>query len=115
MIFIHIIYFWRISKIWDKIIIILGNHFWCFYFIAIFTNPADTSVDLTNKCFEISVSDCNHCICVSHTGKENTVIRAKLQKEKVSVIHNAVDIALFTPDVTKRNTLSSYLLFMTNM
>jgi len=40
---------------------------------------------------------------VSHIGKENTVLRAKVQKEKVSVIPNAVDTALFTPDVSKRN------------
>jgi len=47
--------------------------------------------------------DCDHCICVSHTGKENTVLRAKVQKEKVSVIPNAVDTTLFTPDISKRN------------
>jgi phosphatidylinositol glycan class A protein len=40
---------------------------------------------------------------VSHTGKENTVLRAKVQKEKVSVIPNAVDTTLFTPDISKRN------------
>ncbi|KAK0176794.1 hypothetical protein PV328_000899 [Microctonus aethiopoides] len=63
---------------------------------------ADASAVLTNKCLEISLADCNHCICVSHTGKENTVLRAKVLKEKVSVIPNAVDTALFTPDITKR-------------
>lgn len=40
---------------------------------------------------------------MSHTGKENTVLRAKVRKEKVSVIPNAVDAALFTPDVSKRS------------
>ena len=50
----------------------------------------------------MSLADCNHCICVSHTGKENTVLRAKVRKERVSVIPNAVDTALFTPDATKR-------------
>ncbi|XP_046423397.1 phosphatidylinositol N-acetylglucosaminyltransferase subunit A isoform X1 [Neodiprion fabricii] len=64
---------------------------------------ADASAILTNKFIEISLSDCNHCICVSHTGKENTVLRAKVQIERVSVIPNAVDTALFTPDVSKRN------------
>ncbi|XP_011306452.1 N-acetylglucosaminyl-phosphatidylinositol biosynthetic protein [Fopius arisanus] len=63
---------------------------------------ADASAVLTNKCLEISLADCNHCICVSHTGKENTVLRAKVNRERVSVIPNAVDTALFTPDVTKR-------------
>lgn len=44
----------------------------------------------------------NHCICVSHTGKENTVLRAIVPKEKVSVIPNAVDTAFFTPDPIQR-------------
>lgn len=55
----------------------------------------------------------NHCICVSHTGKENTVLRAKVPKEKVSVIPNAVDTAFFTPDPIRRpkdlNQSSFYL------
>ncbi|XP_046832588.1 phosphatidylinositol N-acetylglucosaminyltransferase subunit A isoform X3 [Vespa crabro] len=64
---------------------------------------ADASAILTNKFLEISLADCNHCICVSHIGKENTVLRAKVHKEKVSVIPNAVDTMLFTPDINKRN------------
>lgn len=64
---------------------------------------ADASAIFTNKFIQMSLSDCNHCICVSHTGKENTVLRAKVEKERVSVIPNAVDTALFTPDVSKRN------------
>lgn len=64
---------------------------------------ADASAILTNKFLEISLADCDHCICVSHTGKENTVLRAKVQKEKVSVIPNAVDTTLFMPDTSKRN------------
>ncbi|XP_011687405.1 PREDICTED: N-acetylglucosaminyl-phosphatidylinositol biosynthetic protein isoform X2 [Wasmannia auropunctata] len=64
---------------------------------------ADASAILTNKFLEISLVDCDHCICVSHIGKENTVLRAKVQREKVSVIPNAVDTALFTPDIGKRN------------
>ncbi|XP_034945541.1 N-acetylglucosaminyl-phosphatidylinositol biosynthetic protein [Chelonus insularis] len=63
---------------------------------------ADASAVLTNKCLQISLADCNHCICVSHTGKENTVLRAKVHKDQVSVIPNAVDTALFTPDISKR-------------
>lgn len=58
---------------------------------------------MTNKCLEISLANCDHCICVSHTGKENTVLRAKVYKDRVSVIPNAVDTALFTPDVGKRS------------
>lgn len=63
---------------------------------------ADLSAVVTNKLLEITLSTVNHCICVSHTGKENTVLRAKVPKEKVSVIPNAVDTAYFTPDPSKR-------------
>lgn len=65
---------------------------------------ADLSAIVTNKLIEITLSTVNHCICVSHTGKENTVLRAKVSKEKVSVIPNAVDTAFFTPDPTQRPT-----------
>ncbi|XP_044731343.1 phosphatidylinositol N-acetylglucosaminyltransferase subunit A [Chrysoperla carnea] len=64
---------------------------------------ADTSAVLTNKFLNIWLSNCNHCVCVSHTGKENTVLRAKVQSNRVSVIPNAVDTVLFTPDPSQRS------------
>lgn len=63
---------------------------------------ADLSAVVTNKFLEIALSTCNHCICVSHTGKENTVLRACVPQNQVSVIPNAVDTALFTPNPVKR-------------
>uniref|UniRef100_A0A182SMQ4 phosphatidylinositol N-acetylglucosaminyltransferase n=1 Tax=Anopheles maculatus TaxID=74869 RepID=A0A182SMQ4_9DIPT len=84
---------------------------------------ADLSAVVTNKFLEISLANCNHCICVSHTGKihyqrfdrsimiqvhwcipgkENTVLRAKVHRDKVSVIPNAVDTAYFTPNPCRR-------------
>ena len=59
---------------------------------------ADTSAVITNKFLELSLANCNHCICVSHIGKENTVLRARVNSYNVSVIPNAVDAFLFTPD-----------------
>ncbi|KAH8277861.1 hypothetical protein KR018_008797 [Drosophila ironensis] len=59
---------------------------------------ADLSAVLTNNILEVNLSMVNHAICVSHIGKENTVLRAKVAKHRVSVIPNAVDTALFTPD-----------------
>lgn len=64
---------------------------------------ADASAIVTNKLLEISLADCNHCICVSHTGKENTVLRARVHSNRVSVIPNAVDMAAFTPDPSRRS------------
>lgn len=46
----------------------------------------------------------NHAICVSHICKENTVLRARVARHRVSVIPNAVDTALFTPDPSQRPT-----------
>ncbi|XP_032596808.1 phosphatidylinositol N-acetylglucosaminyltransferase subunit A isoform X2 [Drosophila grimshawi] len=63
---------------------------------------ADLSAALTNKLLEITLSMVNHAICVSHIGKENTVLRARVAKKRVSVIPNAVDTALFTPDPCRR-------------
>ncbi|XP_061706474.1 phosphatidylinositol N-acetylglucosaminyltransferase subunit A [Cydia pomonella] len=64
---------------------------------------ADTSAVLTNKYLQMCLCECDHCICVSHTGKENTVLRAKVKAHKVSVIPNAVDTYNFTPDPSKRD------------
>ena len=36
---------------------------------------ADTSAIVTNTFLKYSLSNTSHCICVSHTGKENTVLR----------------------------------------
>nr|XP_022342602.1 phosphatidylinositol N-acetylglucosaminyltransferase subunit A-like isoform X1 [Crassostrea virginica] len=64
---------------------------------------ADASSILTNKVLQFSLSDTNHVICVSHTSKENTVLRASIRPQVVSVIPNAVDGTMFTPDPTQRN------------
>ncbi|XP_044142688.1 phosphatidylinositol N-acetylglucosaminyltransferase subunit A [Bufo gargarizans] len=62
---------------------------------------ADVSSVLTNKLLTVSLCDTNHIICVSYTSKENTVLRAALDPEIVSVIPNAVDPTDFTPDLEK--------------
>ncbi|RKO91063.1 hypothetical protein BDK51DRAFT_36048 [Blyttiomyces helicus] len=58
----------------------------------------DTSSILTNKLLKFTMSDIDHIICVSHTSKENTVLRASLDPACVSVIPNAVVAADFKPD-----------------
>lgn len=64
---------------------------------------ADVSSVLTNKLLTVSLCDTNHIICVSYTSKENTVLRAALNPEIVSVIPNAVDPTDFTPDASRWN------------
>nr|XP_057937482.1 phosphatidylinositol N-acetylglucosaminyltransferase subunit A isoform X1 [Doryrhamphus excisus]XP_057937483.1 phosphatidylinositol N-acetylglucosaminyltransferase subunit A isoform X1 [Doryrhamphus excisus] len=63
---------------------------------------ADISSVLTNKLLTVSLCDTNHIVCVSYTSKENTVLRAALDPEIVSVIPNAVDHTDFTPDPSQR-------------
>uniref|UniRef100_A0A4W3I0Z7 phosphatidylinositol N-acetylglucosaminyltransferase n=1 Tax=Callorhinchus milii TaxID=7868 RepID=A0A4W3I0Z7_CALMI len=58
---------------------------------------ADVSSVLTNKLLAVSLCDTSHVVCVSHTSKENTVLRAALDPARVSVIPNAVDPTDFTP------------------
>ncbi|CAO3660206.1 unnamed protein product [Umbelopsis vinacea] len=59
---------------------------------------ADASSILTNKLLKFTLSDIDHAICVSHTSKENTVLRAALSPRHVSVIPNAVVASQFLPD-----------------
>ena len=55
---------------------------------------------LTNKLLKFSLSHPAHVICVSHTSKENTVLRASLNNPySVSVIPNAIVSHDFTPDI----------------
>ncbi|WFD26507.1 phosphatidylinositol N-acetylglucosaminyltransferase [Malassezia nana] len=52
---------------------------------------ADVSSILTNKLLRFALADVDHVVCVSHTGRENTVLRAALDPCDVSTIPNAVD------------------------
>ncbi|PHH61999.1 hypothetical protein CDD81_7690 [Ophiocordyceps australis] len=58
---------------------------------------ADAASILTNKLLKFTLSDVDHSICVSHTCKENTVLRASLDPLMVSVIPNAVVAENFRP------------------
>lgn len=74
---------------------------------AVFTDHslfgfADLSAVVTNNYLQIALAFTNHCICVSHTGKENTVLRAQVKASNVSVIPNAVSASQFTPNPISR-------------
>ncbi|XP_062391269.1 phosphatidylinositol N-acetylglucosaminyltransferase subunit A [Sardina pilchardus] len=64
---------------------------------------ADVSSVLTNKLLTVTLCDTSHVVCVSYTSKENTVLRAALPPERVSVIPNAVDPEQFTPEPARRH------------
>ena len=65
-----------------------------------------------NKVLKWSLSAVSHVICVSNTSKENTVLRAALDPQSVSVIPNAVDCTNFYPDPSKRNPEKSFFIFL---
>ncbi|XP_058205330.1 phosphatidylinositol N-acetylglucosaminyltransferase subunit A isoform X2 [Rhododendron vialii] len=58
---------------------------------------ADAGSIHMNKVLQFTLADVSQVICVSHTSKENTVLRSGLPPEKVFVIPNAVDTAMFKP------------------
>ncbi|GIC91423.1 phosphatidylinositol N-acetylglucosaminyltransferase subunit A/GPI3 [Aspergillus udagawae] len=58
---------------------------------------ADAGSILANKMLKFTLSDVDHVVCVSHTCKENTVLRASLDPLMVSVIPNAVVAENFRP------------------
>ncbi|KAK6592033.1 hypothetical protein H4I96_11893 [Botrytis cinerea] len=58
---------------------------------------ADAGNILINKLLKFTLSDVDHVVCVSHTCKENTVLRASLDPLMVSVIPNAVVAENFRP------------------
>ncbi|KAJ2658954.1 Phosphatidylinositol N-acetylglucosaminyltransferase GPI3 subunit [Coemansia sp. RSA 1200] len=64
---------------------------------------ADASGILLNKLLKFTLSDVHHAICVSHTSKENTVLRAALDPHQVSVIPNAIIADQFRPDPGARD------------
>ena len=57
----------------------------------------------------VAIQVCNvrmiiSCVITSVFSKENTVLRSAIDPTKVSVIPNAVDGSVFTPDPSKRHT-----------
>ncbi|QIW96162.1 hypothetical protein AMS68_001680 [Peltaster fructicola] len=69
---------------------------------AVFTDHSlfgfsDAASIMANKLLKFSLSDVDHVICVSHTCKENTTLRASLNPLSVSVIPNAVVPRDFRP------------------
>jgi phosphatidylinositol N-acetylglucosaminyltransferase subunit A len=58
-----------------------------------------------NKILKCYLADMHHTIAVSHTNKENLVLRAAISPADVYVIPNAVDASRFIPDPSRRAKL----------
>ncbi|XP_022154114.1 phosphatidylinositol N-acetylglucosaminyltransferase subunit A isoform X1 [Momordica charantia] len=65
---------------------------------------ADVGSIHMNKVLQFTLADVTEAICVSHTSKENTVLRSGLPPEKVFVVPNAVDTAMFKPASNRLST-----------
>lgn len=59
-----------------------------------FADPASIAL---NKMLKFTLADAHAVVCVSHTSRENTVLRACLPPRRVYVIPNAVDATQFLP------------------
>ncbi|AOA62864.1 Glycosylphosphatidylinositol (GPI) biosynthesis protein [Komagataella phaffii CBS 7435] len=64
---------------------------------------ATVSSIVGNKLLTFTLTEIGHVICVSHTCKENTVLRSSLDPNKASVIPNAVVASDFTPEPNFRD------------
>lgn len=74
---------------------------------------ADASAILTNTLvLQYSLINVDQVICVSYTSKENTVLRAKLDPNKVSTIPNAIETPLFTPDSKQFHKNPTTIIFL---
>ena len=60
-----------------------------------------------NKILKFTLTAVDYSICVSHTCRENLVLRASLDPKRVAVIPNAVDTNKFVPDMRVRNRIGS--------
>lgn len=57
---------------------------------------------MVDQVFKVTMSTAGAVICVSHTCRDNFILRAKMTPSIVHVIPNAVDPTKFTPDPSKR-------------
>eukprot|EP00742_Colponemidia_sp_Colp-10_P004449 GILJ01004749.1.p1 GENE.GILJ01004749.1~~GILJ01004749.1.p1 ORF type:complete len:470 (-),score=50.19 GILJ01004749.1:157-1455(-) len=74
---------------------------------------ADAACIHINKVLKFYLADIDHAICVSHTSKENLVLRASLNPHSVSVVPNAVDATRFVPNPSAKrpaNTINIVVL-----
>ena len=55
----------------------------------------DFSAVMTNKMLEFTLGDIDGVICVSHTSKENTVLRARINPSKVGALWNPTQLTPF--------------------
>eukprot|EP00949_MAST-11_sp_MAST-11-sp1_P004836 g4836.t1 len=66
---------------------------------------ADAAAIHLNKLMKFTMLNVDHAICVSHTCRENLVLRAAMDPRIVSAIPNAVDHSRFTPDPARRKVI----------
>lgn len=79
----------------------------CMGYKAVYTDHslfgfADMASINLNKWMKFSCAGMDHAICVSHTCRENLVLRAALDPRRTSAIPNAIDARKFTPDPSAR-------------
>lgn len=79
---------------------------------CIYTDHSLFSLDdlagvILSRVLQTTLSVADAAICVSHTCRDNLILRAHLDPKRVFVIPNAVDPSKFTPDPSQRNIKST--------
>jgi phosphatidylinositol glycan class A protein len=64
----------------------------------------DLASVVLNRVLQTTLSQVDAAICVSHTCRDNLILRARLDPSCVRVIPNAVDPSKFTPDPSQRSS-----------
>lgn len=64
----------------------------------------DVASLVLNRVLKVTLSTVDAAICVSHTCRDNLIIRAAMDPSVVHVVPNAVDTSKFTTDISKRPT-----------
>jgi len=63
----------------------------------------DVAGVILNRVLHVTLSTVQAAICVSHVCRDNLILRAHLDPQRVRVIPNAVDPTKFTPDPSQRS------------
>jgi phosphatidylinositol glycan class A protein len=72
----------------------------------------DLASVILNRVLQTTLSTVGTAVCVSHTCRDNLILRAHLDPARVRVIPNAVDPSKFTPDPSQRSSNRYVVIFV---
>ncbi|XP_022651019.1 N-acetylglucosaminyl-phosphatidylinositol biosynthetic protein-like isoform X1 [Varroa destructor] len=73
---------------------------------------SDVSAVITNTLLKLCLHVADHVICVSEVGRMNTALRARVSPDRISVIPNAVEFAMFAPPSEPRQSEDTVIIVL---